>query len=154
MKRGILATLLLLVIFACITTSAQVTSSIDPAKADSIRELSRITGQANMARQVLGQMIEQFKQSTPDVPDNVWLEIMGDESIDGLIERMVPIYDRNFSQKDINDMLAFYRSDLGQRMLAKMPVVMQESMIAGQEWGAEVGQHMKEKLKKKGYKKS
>jgi hypothetical protein len=154
MKRGILATLLLLISLACGTASAQVTSSIDPAKADSIRELTRITGQANLARQVMGQMIEQFKTMMPDVPARAWTEMMADENVDELMEKTIPIYDRNFTQEDINGLLAFYRSDLGQRVLAKMPVVMQESMLAGKEWGESVAQRIMEKLKKKGYKKS
>ena len=154
MKTRILATLLFLLSLACVTASAQVTSTIDPAKADSIRELARITGQSNLAKQIMGQMVDQFKQVIPEVPDNVWSEMMSDENIDELLENIVPIYDRNFTQEDINGLLAFYRSDLGQRVLAKMPVVMQEGMLAGQEWGEALAQRIKEKLQKKGYKRS
>jgi hypothetical protein len=154
MKTHIPATLLFLLLVTCVTASAQVTSTIAPAKADSIRELARITGQTNLAKQVMGQMIEQFKTMLPDVPASAWAEMMADENVDELMENMVPIYDRNFTQEDINGLLAFYRSDLGQRVLAKMPVVTQESMLAGQEWGESVAQRIMEKLQKKGYKKS
>jgi hypothetical protein len=146
--------LLFLFALACATASAQGTSAIDPAKADSIRELARITGQSNLAKQVMGQMIEQFKTMFTDVPASVWTEMITSESVDELMEMTVPIYDRNFTQEDINGLLAFYRSDLGQRVLAKMPVVLQESMNAGQEWGRSMGERMMEKLKKKGYKRS
>jgi uncharacterized protein len=154
MTTRILSTLLFLLTLACVTATAQVASSVDPAKADSIRELSRITGQANMAKQVMGQMVEQFKTMMPDVPASAWTEMMADENVDELMALVIPIYDRNFTQEDINGLLAFYRSDLGQRVLAKMPVVLQESMLAGQEWGAAVGQRIMERLKKKGYRKS
>jgi uncharacterized protein len=44
----------------------------------------------------------------------------------------VELYDRNFSEKEVMDMLAFYKTKTGQSILKKMPVVMQESMTMGQ----------------------
>jgi len=44
----------------------------------------------------------------------------------------IEIYERNFSEKEITDMLDFYKSDTGKSILEKMPVVMQESMEIGQ----------------------
>jgi uncharacterized protein len=45
---------------------------------------------------------------------------------------MTDIYRKNFSQKEVNDLLVFYQSPTGQAMIAKMPEVMQESMQIGQ----------------------
>lgn len=45
---------------------------------------------------------------------------------------MVDIYSRNFSEKEIDDMLAFYKTETGQSLLLKMPAVMQESMQMSQ----------------------
>jgi hypothetical protein len=42
------------------------------------------------------------------------------------------IYLQNFTDNEIADMLAFYRSETGQSVLRNMPVVMQESMQVGQ----------------------
>lgn len=44
----------------------------------------------------------------------------------------IEIYDRNFSEKEISDMLTFYKTDTGKAVLVKMPVVMQESVQLGQ----------------------
>jgi hypothetical protein len=38
------------------------------------------------------------------------------------------IYRRSFSQKEVDDMLTFYRSPSGQAVVAKLPVVTQETM--------------------------
>jgi len=47
-------------------------------------------------------------------------------------EKMQPmymdIYRKSFSQKEVDDMLVFYRSPTGKAMVAKMPVVMQQTM--------------------------
>lgn len=45
---------------------------------------------------------------------------------------VVDIYRRNFTEKELDDMLAFYKTDTGKSLLAKMPVVMQESMQISQ----------------------
>ena len=45
---------------------------------------------------------------------------------------MVNVYDKHFSEQEVADMLAFYKTDTGQKILEKMPVVMQESMQMSQ----------------------
>jgi len=45
---------------------------------------------------------------------------------------VVDIYRRNFTEKELDDMLAFYKTETGKSLLAKMPVVMQESMHISQ----------------------
>lgn len=45
---------------------------------------------------------------------------------------IVNVYDKHFSEQEIADMLAFYKTDTGQKILEKMPVVMQESMQMSQ----------------------
>lgn len=51
-------------------------------------------------------------------------------------ERMKPmvvdIYDRHFSDEEVAAMLDFYRTDAGQSILEKMPVITQESMQMSQ----------------------
>jgi uncharacterized protein len=44
----------------------------------------------------------------------------------------VAIYRKNFSEKEVDDMLAFYQTPSGQALIAKMPEVMRESMQVGQ----------------------
>ena len=45
---------------------------------------------------------------------------------------MISVYDKHFSEQEIADMLAFYKTNTGQKILEKMPVVMQESMQMSQ----------------------
>jgi uncharacterized protein len=48
-------------------------------------------------------------------------------------EPMITIYLNHYSEKEIQDMVAFYESDSGQSMIRKMPAVMQDSMKLSQE---------------------
>lgn len=45
---------------------------------------------------------------------------------------MIDIYRKSFTQSELDGMLTFYKSSAGQAMLAKMPIVMQNTMQAMQ----------------------
>jgi hypothetical protein len=55
----------------------------------------------------------------------------------------------------MKDIIAFYRGATGQKLLAKGPVIAQQSMAAGQQLGAQIGRELQsriiEELKKKGH---
>jgi len=45
---------------------------------------------------------------------------------------VIDLYSKNFTEKEITDMLNFYKTESGQSVLKKMPVLMGESMEMGQ----------------------
>lgn len=45
---------------------------------------------------------------------------------------LTDIYRKNFTQQEVDAMLAFYKTPSGQSMIAKMPEVTREGMLAGQ----------------------
>lgn len=45
---------------------------------------------------------------------------------------VLDIYNRNFSEQEITDMLKFYKTETGKAILVKMPIVIQESMQLSQ----------------------
>jgi hypothetical protein len=47
-------------------------------------------------------------------------------------EHMVNIYMKHYTEKEINDMLAFYKSETGRSMVRKTPEVMKDTMLASQ----------------------
>ncbi|MDF0534053.1 DUF2059 domain-containing protein [Shewanella yunxiaonensis] len=60
-------------------------------------------------------------------------KIMRDElSWDKLKQPLIDIYVKHYTDKEIADMSAFYASESGRSMVAKMPQVMQESMQVSQ----------------------
>jgi hypothetical protein len=46
---------------------------------------------------------------------------------------MLDIYKQSFSQREIDGMIAFYKTDTGRAVIDKMPVVMQNTMLRAQE---------------------
>ena len=46
---------------------------------------------------------------------------------------MINVYLKHFNQHEIDGLIEFYKSDVGKSMTQKMPLVMQDSMMAGQQ---------------------
>jgi len=74
---------------------------------------------------------------------------------DDLLKLVGDIYARNFTAAELREVIAFYRSPVGQKFLEKMPAIAQESMISGQKWGQEIAGELRtkiiEELRKRGH---
>jgi len=72
-----------------------------------------------------------------------------------LSEAVAIVYAGNFSADDLRALIAFYKTPTGQKFLQKTPVVMQQTMAAGQKFGQSVAsdlhQRMIDELRKKGH---
>lgn len=64
---------------------------------------------------------------------------------------MLPIYQKHLTEADLHGIIAFYDTPVGKKFAEKTPLITLESMIAGQEWGLQIGQQVIDKLKNKGY---
>ena len=64
---------------------------------------------------------------------------------------MIPIYDKYYTEDDIKQLTDFYQTPIGKKVISNTPLIMQESMQAGQSWGQKIGEKVIENLKVKGY---
>ena len=63
----------------------------------------------------------------------------------------VPIYAKYLTHEEIKDLLRFYESPSGAKFVSVLPQITQESMLAGQTWGANIGERALRKLQEKGF---
>jgi hypothetical protein len=54
-----------------------------------------------------------------------------DVPLDDMMDAIVPIYQRHFTTSDVEDLIRFYSSPVGQKLLTEQPQMLQESMQAG-----------------------
>lgn len=101
----------------------------------------------------MDQLMVTFEEILPDVPTEFWLDFRNEVKADDLLDMMVPIYDKYYTHDDIRELIKFYESPVGKKMVETMPLLLQESMQAGQEWGRALSEKMLQKLKEKGYSK-
>jgi hypothetical protein len=126
-----------------------------PAKHDDIKQLLALTGAGAIGRRVSTQVLEMYKNAHTDIPAEVWQEIWRDVEArveEFVTERLVPIYDQHLSHEDIKELIAFYESPLGKKLLQVMPLMSQESMLAGQAWGRDFAASVQQKLAERGVK--
>jgi hypothetical protein len=104
---------------------------------------------------MLVQLLPSLRRLSPNVPDKVWAEVEKEFSSEiqsgGVAALVIPIYDKYFSEDEIRQLLSFYESPIGKKLAETMPRIAAESFTVGQEWGMEIWQKMRAKLKARGY---
>ncbi len=142
-------TLIMALLAPCGTALGQSDLSAETQK--DIRKLMELTGSRNLIVQIMNQVLGPVKQAMPNVPEEFWTNFMAKIDTGKLIDMTVPIYAKHFTHEEIKELLAFYQKPIGQKVIATLPAVMQESMLAGQKWGQKLGQQVVEELKAAGY---
>ena len=126
-------------------------SAQDSTKIKHIRQFIELAGMAKLGIQMMDNLVATYKQSYPAAGNEFWEAFMKEADVATLLEKMIPIYDQNFSDEDIMQLIAFYESPIGRKMIDRMPAIMQQAMQVGAEWGKQLGEKVIEKLKQKGY---
>ncbi|MEZ4217200.1 MAG: DUF2059 domain-containing protein [Myxococcota bacterium] len=113
----------------------------DPAK---IRALIAQSGAGALGDQLVGiveqQILDGLRDAQGRVPDaapavvrEVVGEVLGERQPE-LVARMVDVYARAFSPAEIDELLAFYGSPVGGKLVAQLPTLMNASLAEGQAW--------------------
>lgn len=151
MKKTALNTLpVLVMLLVCLPLWGQPNTPQEQKQAN-IRKLLEITGSGKLGIQVMKQMIDSYRTSMPKVPQKFWDDFMKEADPQQLVELIVPIYDKYLTDEDVKNLIQFYQSPLGKKVIQVLPQITQQSMQAGQKWGAEIGQKVADKLKAEGY---
>jgi len=120
----------------------------------SLKKMMQVSGSEVAYKGVINQMITMFKEKQSNVPKEFWDEVaieMNKDALNQLINLVLPIYQKHLTEDDLTGVIAFYDTPVGKKFAEKTPVITQESMIAGQEWGLQIGQQVIDKLRNKGY---
>lgn len=120
-------------------------------KEEAIRELLEITGTPELGLQIAQRILRKMKESHPDVPDKFWKEFEDEMNKEAFIDMIVPIYAEHFTKDDVEKLIEFYQTDVGEKYVEKLPTLTKESMQAGRQWGQKLGQRIVEQLQERGY---
>ena len=147
MKNLLAAVFLSFIVVASFSTSS-FSEELTPQKEKKIIELLEITGSKAMGIQMMNAVTQSFAQSLKSsdskIPDRAF-DILAEESnllmskeIDNLMVDIVPLYHKHFSQKEIEQLVSFYKSPVGKKVTSVMPLLVNESMEIGQKWGESI----------------
>lgn len=132
-------------VFLAALSTAPVFAADTPPSEASIHELLEVTHAHALLDGVMAQTQGMMKsaaessmgdQTMDDTQKQIFADgqrkmqdlLMRTMSWDKMQGMYIDIYSKSFSQKEVNDMLVFYKSPSGQAVLSKMPMVMQQTM--------------------------
>lgn len=136
MKR--FQSVLVVVLASVCAMAAYAADDVGAGQRKKIVELMNVMGVKNITRQVSMSFAKQLayglKQAQPDIDPKAFDIVLSvsDEVLatrsDELLEKMVPLYAKHFTEAELDELLAFYRSPIGRKTTETMPGLMQESM--------------------------
>jgi hypothetical protein len=132
-------------------------SAFSQTKQESIKELFHLMGNdstideminsvALLSDQIQGQIKDSTERFNSEEVMKSAMQIVKNKYKKMMDEDMVALYDKYFSQKEINDLIAFYKSPSGQKMIKVEPQIDKDLMaIVSQKYMPEMLKDMQAK---------
>ena len=99
--------------------------TITQEKKDLILRFMDVFGTRQALSSNFAAMLTQIAKDKPDEAQTIRQRVKVDE----IIERLLPIYDRNFTSEDLKSFISFYASVEGQKLIKTIPQLMKESVV-------------------------
>jgi hypothetical protein len=135
-----------------------------PAALSAARELMEIKGVKNLVAPVVVGVIEQTKgsilQTNPALGKDldeigVQLRTEYEPRTSELTEQIVRLYAQRFTEQELKEAVAFYKTPLGKKILVEEPRILDESYARIQQWANmlrdEVTSRLRVEMKKRGH---
>lgn len=99
-------------------------SIAEPALEKSVREYFSVSGLEKTYSQSNESMIPIIKQSIRNVPDELLAKLI---RTDRILDSAVPIYQRHFSEEEMQELIEFYRSPVGTKYANEREAIFREA---------------------------
>ncbi len=122
--------LFVIALFIAITLQAQESTTIQE-KAISLIKASGATNAFDDA-------IAQIGVGVPDDKKEAYTA-EAKETLDDIYTQIATLYAVEFTESELDKLIAFYKTDLGKKLSVKQNLISQKAMMIGQTWGMKVG---------------
>ena len=134
--------------------------AIDPERLALARKMMKTTGADKIALQIMHTMMPQITgmlvRARPDKKEQiiqlmkeVGKELSAEANMDKLVDQIARIYAEEFTAEEMRQILAFYDTPVGRKLIGKMPSIVMRSQQAGRVWGQEVARKAIQRIRKK-----
>jgi len=162
----VLTAVALFVALLALASGARAEEQIDPAAVAKAKELLAVTKTLQTMSAIMdpySEAVERLIEDAnpgrgPEVHDFIQNHYLPElrKRLPEATDILATEYARYFTLDDMDKMIAFYRSDVGQKFIALQPKLLQETFKLGQAWGDKVARDVYQKmepwLKKRGLK--
>jgi uncharacterized protein len=148
MKTWIVSLALIVALFPNVVRADDLTSD----KRADIRKLIELTGIAKLGLQFADAMFENaaksLKISMPELKDQALAKMKADltaffqeklQAPGGMVDQLIPVYDKYWTHEEIKSLIAFYQTYLGQKLVEVTPKISNEAYSIGSAWGQSLG---------------
>lgn len=133
----------------CLALTAAPVLAAPPSEAQ-VRELMQVMNVPGQFTVMNNQMAAMMSQQLPCVPATFWQTYIDKNGVEQLTTAMIPAYQHHFTADEVAGLIKFYRTPLGQKLVAEMPATMAEAAQSGQQWGRQRTADMFSQLQKQG----
>lgn len=146
----------------CVACATPPSSSGERTYRESVRELLAVSGGNELGIQMANASFESFLVALEaqrgrlparevaimkEVADEVYRDVFGDEKV--LLDKVVPIYERHFSQAEVEEIIRFYRTPVGQKAIRELPAIASELIPSYQSLAPEISAQFEKKLRER-----
>jgi hypothetical protein len=149
LARPVVWLVLLVLCFAPLAAKAQEpVQAVDPAKEADIRVLLNMTAAPSMMEIITSMMDNMRGLMTNALPPGDYRETLVDLFLEKfrskvdtrqLLDLAVPVYDKYLSRENIQGLIEFYKTPLGQKALSVLPKIVMETQAEGGKLGERMG---------------
>jgi uncharacterized protein len=152
---------LLIALSAATTAVAQTTQSANfPLARDVVVASGATRAFEGVIPSILQQSLSVFLQQNPDLGKDLSETVKGmapdfEKRVSEIVDIVASVYATRFSEAELKDILNFYRSASGKKLVAQLPSVLEESFVKTQEWSAKISEQivvrLRNDMKKRGH---
>ncbi len=119
-------------------------------KQGSVDELIELSGTLQGVRQVVTQMVDYQRTGNHNLPGYFW-DSLTQEAQRKATQQLTPAirsaYQEVYTEREIANLVTLYRSEAGQLMLSKQPVIAEKLQLPLTQWSRDIEQYIIEQLK-------
>jgi len=153
---------LCLALLLALLVVAPVQAATKQEKIHELIEVTEVSHQMELALDSLWPLIiERGREANPNVPPELWdqVRVIGGEefskSLPEVLAQFERMYDISFTEEEIDALLGFYKSPIGNSVMHKLSEIAPQTATLGEAWGADVSKRvlarLSANLQKKGY---
>lgn len=116
-----------------------------------VEQLLEVTGALDLGKQMSSAMMDRLSPLYPEEAHPLLQRLLASLQGDEYKAIIVGIYQKNFTEGEIDALITFYTSEHGKTIVKKMPSVVQESMKIGGAFGQMKVREILEQMRKEGY---
>jgi len=137
--------LTLCALFFCSPAFAQTVPPISDEMRTALMKLIETNGEGAQFKLAPQMLIGALKPTAPNLPAEFWDKEQKkiEDGLTGLFDKLLPLYAQYYTLEDVKNMIAFYETPTGKKLVASTSALTAEGFKIGQAWGVQAGAELR-----------